>query len=110
MAVLTFQSRVIVVRIKRRLVSATLVGLCTGTASASFHPNKCRRWTGPRCCLKPHAMAGLLERRPEGGTTMRPWLLMFGMVLASIGLQAGQAQVTIDITEITCNQFPSASG
>jgi hypothetical protein len=36
---------------------------------------------------------------------MRPWLLMFGTVLASIGLQAVQAQVTIDITEITCNQF-----
>jgi hypothetical protein len=60
---------------------------------------------GPRCCLKPHALAGLLERRSERGTTMRPWLLMFGTVLASIGLQAVQAQVTIDITEITCNQF-----
>ena len=30
---------------------------------------------------------------------------MFGTGLASIGLQAVQAHVTIDITEITCNQF-----
>jgi acid stress chaperone HdeB len=30
---------------------------------------------------------------------------MFGAGLALIGLQAVQAQVTIDITEITCNQF-----
>ena len=36
---------------------------------------------------------------------MRPWLIMFGAGLALIGLQAVQAQVTIDITEITCNQF-----
>jgi acid stress chaperone HdeB len=36
---------------------------------------------------------------------MRPWLLIFCTGLASIGLQAAQAQVTIDITEITCNQF-----
>ena len=36
---------------------------------------------------------------------MRPWLIMFGTVLASIGLQAVQAQVTIDITKITCEQF-----
>ena len=36
---------------------------------------------------------------------MRPWLIMFGTGLALIGLQAVQAQVTIDITEITCNQF-----
>jgi acid stress chaperone HdeB len=36
---------------------------------------------------------------------MRTWLIMFGAGLALIGLQAVQAQVTIDITEITCNQF-----
>jgi acid stress chaperone HdeB len=36
---------------------------------------------------------------------MRPWLIMFGTGLAWIGLQAVQAQVTIDITKITCNQF-----
>ena len=36
---------------------------------------------------------------------MRPWLIMFGTGLASIGLQAVQAQVTIDITKITCNEF-----
>ena len=36
---------------------------------------------------------------------MRPWFIMFGAGLALIGLQAVQAQVTIDITEITCNQF-----
>jgi acid stress chaperone HdeB len=36
---------------------------------------------------------------------MRPWLIMLGTGLASIGLQAAQAQVTIDITKITCNQF-----
>jgi acid stress chaperone HdeB len=45
------------------------------------------------------------KRRSERGTTMRRWLIMFGTALASIGLQAVQAQVTIDITEITCNQF-----
>jgi acid stress chaperone HdeB len=36
---------------------------------------------------------------------MKPWLIMFGTGLASIGLQAVQAQVTIDITKITCYQF-----
>ena len=36
---------------------------------------------------------------------MRPWLIMFGAGLASIGLQAVQAQVTIDITKITCDEF-----
>ena len=50
---------------------------------------------------------------------MKPWLIMIGTGLASIGLQAAQARVTIDITKITCNQFlgsqittrtPSASG
>jgi acid stress chaperone HdeB len=30
---------------------------------------------------------------------------MFGAGLALIGLQAAQAQVTIDITKITCNEF-----
>jgi acid stress chaperone HdeB len=32
-------------------------------------------------------------------------LIMLGAGLALIGLQAVQAQVTIDITKITCNQF-----
>jgi acid stress chaperone HdeB len=36
---------------------------------------------------------------------MRPWLIMLGLGLALVGLQAVQAQVTIDITKITCNQF-----
>ena len=36
---------------------------------------------------------------------MKSWLIMFGTGLASIGLQAVQAQVTIDVTKITCNQF-----
>jgi hypothetical protein len=36
---------------------------------------------------------------------MRPLLVMFGTGLALVGLQAVQAQVTIDITKITCNQF-----
>ena len=36
---------------------------------------------------------------------MKPWLIMFGMGLALIGQQAAQAQVTIDITKITCQQF-----
>jgi acid stress chaperone HdeB len=36
---------------------------------------------------------------------MRRWLIMFGTGLASIGLQAVQAQVTIDITKITCREF-----
>jgi acid stress chaperone HdeB len=36
---------------------------------------------------------------------MKPWLITIGAALASIGLQAAQAQVTIDITKITCNQF-----
>jgi hypothetical protein len=33
---------------------------------------------------------------------MRPWLIMLGAGLALVGLQAVQAQVTIDITKITC--------
>jgi acid stress chaperone HdeB len=36
---------------------------------------------------------------------MRPWLIMLGPGLALMGLQAGQAQVTIDIRKITCNEF-----
>ena len=36
---------------------------------------------------------------------MRPWLIMLGPGLAVMGLQAAQAQVTIDIRKITCNQF-----
>jgi acid stress chaperone HdeB len=36
---------------------------------------------------------------------MRSWLIMFGAGLASIGQQAAQAQVTIDITKITCHEF-----
>jgi acid stress chaperone HdeB len=36
---------------------------------------------------------------------MRPWLIVFGTWLALVGLQAAQAQVTIDITKITCEQF-----
>jgi acid stress chaperone HdeB len=36
---------------------------------------------------------------------MRPWLIMLVPGLASIGLQAVQAQVTIDTTKITCQQF-----
>src|ERR1700751_4208281 len=58
---------------------------------------------GARRCLKPLALAGLLERRScyqmrkERGTTMRPWLIMLGPGLALVGLEAVQAQVTIDI-------------
>jgi hypothetical protein len=38
--------------------------------------------------------------------TMRLWLIiMFGPGLALVGLQAVQAQVTIDITKITCEEF-----
>ena len=36
---------------------------------------------------------------------MRPWLIVLGPGLALIGLQAAQAQVTIDITKITCHEF-----
>jgi hypothetical protein len=36
---------------------------------------------------------------------MRPWLIMLGPGLAMVGLQAVQAQVTIDITKITCYHF-----
>jgi hypothetical protein len=36
---------------------------------------------------------------------MRLWLIMFGTGLASMGLQAVQAQVTIDITQLTCYHF-----
>ena len=36
---------------------------------------------------------------------MRPWLIIFGTGLASVGLQAVQAQVTIDITKLTCYHF-----
>jgi hypothetical protein len=63
------------------------------------------RAIGARCCLKAPALAGLLGQRSEQGTTMRPWLVMFGTGLVLVGLQAVQAQVTIDITKITCDQF-----
>jgi hypothetical protein len=36
---------------------------------------------------------------------MRQWCILLGAGLALIGLQATQAQVTIDITKITCGQF-----
>jgi hypothetical protein len=36
---------------------------------------------------------------------MRPWRILLGAGLALIGLHAVQAQVTIDITKITCGQF-----
>ena len=36
---------------------------------------------------------------------MRSWRIMLGPALALIGLQAVQAQVTIDITKITCDQY-----
>jgi len=36
---------------------------------------------------------------------MRPWRIMLGPALALLGLQAVQAQVTIDIRKITCNEF-----
>jgi acid stress chaperone HdeB len=36
---------------------------------------------------------------------MKLSLIVIGMGLALIGLQAAKAQVTIDITKITCNQF-----
>src|SRR6476659_10357069 len=42
--------------------------------------------------------------RKERGTTMRPWL-MLGPGLALVWLQSVQAQVTVDITKITCNEF-----
>jgi acid stress chaperone HdeB len=41
----------------------------------------------------------------ERGVTMRPWLIMLGPGLALMGLHTAQAQVTIDITKITCNEF-----
>ena len=61
------------------------------------------------------------DMRKERGTTMRVFLLiMLGAGLALVGLQTVQAQVTIDATKITCEQFlasevtdlenPSASG
>ena len=46
-----------------------------------------------------------LNMRKERGTTMRPWLVLLGPGLALVGLQSVQAQVTIDITKITCNEF-----
>ena len=36
---------------------------------------------------------------------MRPWCILLGAGLALIGLQSTQAQVTIDITKITCEQL-----
>jgi hypothetical protein len=36
---------------------------------------------------------------------MRPWFMMFGTGLALVGLQPVQAQVTIDITKLTCYHF-----
>ena len=64
----------------------------------------------PRCCLKA-ARAGKLIGAAfqletcvkNGCTTMR--LIMLGAGLALVGLQAVQAQVTIDITKVTCNQY-----
>jgi acid stress chaperone HdeB len=48
----------------------------------------------------------LVKNMREGATTtMRPWLIMLGPALALMGLHAVQAQVTIDITKITCQQF-----
>ena len=43
--------------------------------------------------------------RKERGTTMKPWLIALGPGLALIGLQGAEAQVTIDITKITCHEF-----
>ena len=39
---------------------------------------------------------------------MRPWLITLGPGLALAGLQAVQAQVTIDITKLTCDEFVTA--
>jgi acid stress chaperone HdeB len=36
---------------------------------------------------------------------MRPWLIMLGPGLVLMGLLAVQAQVAIDVTRITCQQF-----
>jgi hypothetical protein len=33
---------------------------------------------------------------------MRPWLIILGPALALVGLEAVQAQVTIDIEKLTC--------
>jgi acid stress chaperone HdeB len=40
---------------------------------------------------------------------MRSWFIMFGTALALVGLQAAQAQVTIDVTKITCEQLLSSA-
>ena len=36
---------------------------------------------------------------------MRPWLIILGPALALVGLEAVQAQVTIDIEKLTCYHF-----
>jgi hypothetical protein len=36
---------------------------------------------------------------------MRLWLIILGSGLALVGLQAVQAQVTIDVTKLTCYHF-----
>lgn len=36
---------------------------------------------------------------------MKLWLIMIGMGSALIGLQAAQAQVTVNIRKITCSEF-----
>jgi hypothetical protein len=56
--------------------------------------------------LKPPALAGLLEAAFQNkAPTMRLWLIMFGTGFALVGLQPVQAQVTIDVTKLTCYHF-----
>ena len=54
--------------------------------------------------LRAELMKRLEILTSAGLIDLRPWLIMFGTGLASIGLQAVQAQVTIDVTKITCEQ------
>jgi hypothetical protein len=70
-------------------------------SAVTLHDRQCPS----RTSLKPTGLAGLREGRSEQGITMRPWFIMFGTGLALIGLQAVQAQVTIDIRKINCKQF-----
>jgi hypothetical protein len=94
---------------KARTTLATCSARLLGCGSIARSARTTRR---SRALLPKAAYAGRLigaalslNTRKEQGTTMRLWLIIFVTGLASSGLQAAQAQVTIDITKLTCYNF-----